>query len=181
MSIAIVTALFPPERSATSLYAKQLAERVAGVTHLLTYQDHPESVEGVAMVTVNKRTNVLSRILAMTKSIFVHTNNIDVIIVLNGPSVDLPIVFFSFFSRKKIVYVESDHRVLTALKESWSRRLLTTVMKKRADHTLQCASEVSSSLQKPEFHPLVTHEYAVAQKVHETAWQEHLAQLNKLL
>ncbi len=116
MKILILTPLFPPDTGDPSTYVKELSERLApdhSVTVLL-YGHLPEAVPGVTLRAVDKRAPLLNRLTAFTFSLLKEVRGVDVVLINNGPSTELPFLLVSPFVRTKSILIESDPLATTA-------------------------------------------------------------------
>jgi hypothetical protein len=137
MRILLVTPLYPPDIAELAPYVKELATRLAP-THtvtILTYGHLPEVIAGVAINAIEKSSILPVRLFRFLIALKKHAEHTDVIYTQNGPSVELPILLFSFISHMPL-YLRIGDRV--SLKNS----LRHTVLKKLLMHTMRRARTV---------------------------------------
>lgn len=92
MKIAIATPLYPPDVAEPGPYCKELARRLAA-THtvtVLTYGAIPEKVPGVCVTVVSKQLPIPLRLFTFTRKLWEIARTHDVLIIENGPSVEVP-------------------------------------------------------------------------------------------
>lgn len=137
MRILLVTPLYPPDIAELAPYVKELATRLArahAVT-ILTYGHLPEVITGVTIATVEKSSLLPIRLFRFLVALKKHAGHADVIYTQNGPSVELPVLLFSFISHVPI-FMRIGDRV--SLKNS----LRSTILKKLLIHTMSRARAV---------------------------------------
>ncbi len=95
MRITIATPLYPPEIADIANYAKELARRLSKHHQItvLAYAHLPEKIDGVQFITVDKRQSRLTRLWYFWRVFARVTKNSNAVIVLNGASVELPLLF----------------------------------------------------------------------------------------
>jgi len=104
----MLTPLFPPDTSESAAYAKLLAQHLSdSPLTVLAYGKLPESVEGVAITSIDKSglkiTTVLRCLLALRK----HKPTL--LLTHNGPSSDLPALLYKLTHPSiQLLYIESD-------------------------------------------------------------------------
>lgn len=198
MRILLVTPLYPPDIAGPAPYVKELATRLAGAhtVTILAYNHIPEVVPGVGIVTVEKRLPAFLRMSIFAWKLSMLEKNADVVYVQNGPSVEVPFVLASFFSRVPSVLRLGDVVALThAARSSLFRMILVAAMRRTstliipetipaeietltADPVLtQKCVTIPNPDTRPEIHPF--HEYpenAFAQ--YEASWEKHLSLLS---
>ncbi len=197
MRILLVTPLYPPDIAGPAPYVKELATRLAEAHTVTTlaYNHIPEVVSGVGIVTVEKRLPALVRISIFAWKLSMLQKNTDVVYVQNGPSVEVPFAFASFFSRVPCVLRLGDMVALThAAHHSLFRMILVTAM--RRARTLIIPENIPVGIEtlltepaltkkcilipnpdvRPEIHPF--HEYPKnAFVAYEDSWEKHLTTL----
>ncbi len=168
MRIVLATPLYPPEIADAAVYAKELARRLAE-NHDITvvaYTHLPEQLPGVTVIAVDKLQSRVSRILAFRTALARAARCADVVIAINGASVELPVLVTR---HPRLVFVTAD---ATAHARGGALERLAA---RRADAVL---TEVPP--QKPEILPLEP-EPTIALAAWKDAWQTHLAELDSLL
>jgi len=105
MNVTIITPLYPPDIAPPAPYVKELAARLS--THhsvsVIAYGSYPEEVPGVRIRTVSKRQPRIMRMIALTALLFKELPSAEVIIVENGPSIELPVGIVARILRKRVV------------------------------------------------------------------------------
>lgn len=174
MNILIVSPLFPPDTGAPADYVKELAGHLGSIhkVTLLIYGYLPESVEGVSIQTVDKRTSLPVRLLAFTKALFAQKSH-DVVVLNNGPSAELPALLFSLLTHTPFILVISDPIALEASKNG-AYAFLHRQVKKRA---LRCVYLDDISIYK-KAERLPFQEFDEAREMQRNNWwEQHLKQL----
>jgi hypothetical protein len=173
MNILIVTPLFPPDTATSAKYVKELATRLKA-NHFVTvlhFGRLPENIEEVRFVSISKKLSVLRRIGRMTLAIIKNMKQADVVLVQNGPSVELPTLLASFLHKKKIVYMISDHAACEKSCQSTLQNIVIQVLTKRAHARL--AVETISALIPATQHPLEPVNDDTRTQ-YEAVWKSHL-------
>ena len=176
MRVSIITPLFPPDLGGAALYTKELARRLApkyAVT-VLAYGHLPEKVEGVPIITVDKRRPLFVRLLHFTFALWKTARKSDVLIIENGPSVELPLACISFILRQQRIVHIGD---VAAFEYTSQKFLLHAIQKRAFKHAQKIIREIP--LQHPEifsFRPTPQKEL----NAHETSWKKHLELLEDL-
>jgi hypothetical protein len=148
MNILILSPLFPPDTGAPAPYVKTLASKLTDQkTSILIYGYLPETVPNVEIISIDKRSLLLLRLFKYTKALFQQAKIADLVIVNNGPSVELPFFFVSMIKKISFVYLESD--ALASKNKKFIYRLTSSLLKKRSvlnlnltDTTLYLPDEV---------------------------------------
>ena len=176
MRLTVVTPLFPPDVHDVANYHKDLVTRLAREhTLIVTLFGHlPESVPQVLFTTIDKRTNVITRLWQMFRTLLTLRKKTDWFIVTNGPSTELPALILSFFTRTPILLLASDSIQPVGVYNLIHKLFLPRV---RATITI---IETRNVLIRPEIHPLIT-ESANALSAYESAWTNHLADITRHL
>lgn len=173
MRIAIATPLYPPDTAPAALYAKELAERLSRTQSVcvVAYGYLPEPIEGVRIVSVTKRLPLPIRLAAYTISLFKEVRRADVVYVINGASVELPLMIVSLVARTPSLFIAADTSAFVRSERSKVLSFLQTraVQKSRAHIT-------SLPLPRPEILPLEALPTG-ALAAYEESWSEHLSLL----
>lgn len=131
MKILILSPLFPPDVGAPAPYAKELMSRLkAHSVSALIYGYLPESVDGVSIAAIDKRTWLVRRLVTYTKALAQASKEADLIVVNNAPSVELPVFLVSLFRKNTIVLCESDPLALKASKKGFYKLLHTLIIRR---------------------------------------------------
>jgi hypothetical protein len=167
MRVLIATPLYPPEVADAAVYAKELAKRLSErheVT-VVAYAHLPEELPGVKVVAVEKRQSRLARLSAFRKAFAETARDAEIVIAINGASVELPLLAARF----PFVLCLADR---TAHARAG---LLERLVRARARAVVD-----STPPHRPEILPLEPKpEEALA--AWEAAWRVHIAQLDSLL
>lgn len=167
MRILIATPLYPPEVAPAAAYAKELARRLAEnhEVAVLAYVHLPETLPGVRVVTIEKRQPRLARLRSFRAALALEAARADAVVALNGASVELPLLFGT---RAPVIFCIADANAHARA------GILERLARVRARAVV---ANVPSP--KPEILPFA--DYPVnALAAWETAWQEHIAMLEKL-
>jgi hypothetical protein len=177
MRIGIISPLFPPDIAIPAPYVKELAMRLAHVHDIcvLTYNHIPETIPRVSISAVEKQQRLPLRLYRFTRALSRLAREVDVIIVQNGISTELPALLVSFFRSTPILLETSDPKAILQNKRSFLKRSIHKLLCKRA---LSCSETnvAIDALTKPEvfsFLPYPTDAF----NAYETAWEVHLLAL----
>ncbi len=176
MKVTIVTPLYPPDIASPAPHVKELATRLAAHHSItvLAYGSYPEQVPGVTIIAVSKRQPKLLRILAFTLALFKTAWSAEVLLIENGPSVELPAgIVLRVLRRRTIVHVGDDgalQRTGTSKFSAFTHHFLLS----RAYKVL-----TKGPLDRPEILPFEPYPDAKF-KAYEESWEEHLATLDSL-
>lgn len=171
MDTLIVSPLFPPDAAAAARYAKELARRTDEV-RLLVFGHLPEGVPGVTIDTIDKRRSAPARILLMTFALLRQVRQVDRVWLLNGPSVEFPMLLASTLSRTPITFIISDTEAYERTQASWWRSLILRRIEQRATTVIRTVPKP-----KPRIHPLnTTPSHAIAEWEH--SWNRHQHELH---
>lgn len=175
MKILILSPLFPPDVGDPANYCKELATRLTGhdVT-LLIYGYLPESVTGVTIATIDKRHFLPKRLFEYTKRLQREIKGADLIIVNNGPSIELPALLVSLTKAKSMVLCESDSLASSLAITSRSYKLIHRLFLRHCNRVITLPSQ--SVYQKPEVLPFVSAARAELEE-REVWWAQHIKEL----
>ncbi len=176
MRILILTPLFPPDNGDPAAYVKELAARMSGhETQLLIYGHLPESVPGVAITAIDKRQWLLKRLLSYTIALWGATKDVDIVIINNAPSTELPALIVSLLQRRTWIICESDTRVVAS--RSGVYKIIHRLLQGRCRKTIRLPDE--SLYKKPEVLPFIILEPDITTK-REVWWEHHLKELTTI-
>jgi hypothetical protein len=170
MRVLIVTPLYPPEVADAALYTKELARRLSK-NHEVTvvaYAHLPEEVYGVSVVTIDKRQPRFARLRAFRKTFVRAVKDADVVLAINGASVELPLLLTHFPKSVPLVYCIAD---ATAHARAG---LIERLAFARADAVVR-----ELPPRRPEILPLEP-EPTEALAAYEASWTTHLHMLESL-
>lgn len=176
MHILIVSSLFPPDIAPTAKYVKLLAGNLSK-THkvsVLHFGHLPEKIENVSFASVEKGRSVLTRIFIMCRALIKKSKQADVVLLQNGPSIELPALLAGLFLRRKTIYMISDQAAHVRTKQHPFKKIIQRLVQKICMQTIHI--DDLQSLLQPMVHPL---EDIPEQTLHEhkEIWQDHRAQL----
>lgn len=170
MRVLIVTPLYPPEVADAAVYTKELARRLSKdhTVTVVAYTHLPEEVSGVSVVTIDKRQLRLARLRAFRRA-FVHAvQNTDVVLAINGTSIELPLLLTHLPKSVRLVFCIAD---ATAHARAG---LIERLALMRADTVVR-----ELPPRRPEIIPLEP-EPTEALAVYEASWTTHLHTLESL-
>lgn len=177
MKILILSSLFPPDVGAPAPYAKELMSRLKGHTVTgLIYGYLPESVQGVHITAVDKRTWIVRRLFLFTTALMQARKETDLIILNNAPSVELPMLLVSFFTKNTIVLCESDPLARQASKKGLYK-LLHTLLVRRCKKVVVSPKEAHYTT--PEQLPFVEIDPKLMHTLNDW-WNTHLQELTTI-
>lgn len=173
MKLLIASPLFPPDTAASALYVKELAAHLQQheVT-LLLYGHLPEHVQGATFVCVDKRKQPLHRIIQFTTNLITKSKQADYVLLQNGPSVELPTLVASFFTRTPLILCLSDTPAHNRTKVGWMSNRIHQLLQKRSLAVLD-PTQIFWPPQKPTIHPL-RELPETALQAYESAWLKHI-------
>ena len=131
LKILILSPLYPPDVGAPAPYVKALMSRLKEHTVTgLIYGYLPESVAGVTITAIDKRALVVRRLVAYTKALVHARKDVDLIILNNAPSVELPMLLVFLFTKNTIVLCESDPLAHNASSKGFYKLLHTLLVRR---------------------------------------------------
>ena len=180
MKLLIVTPLFPPDTTDSAKHVKELSARLSkdGVTVLL-YGHLPEKSPTINYVCVDKRQSLLDRVFKFTQSFIQESKQANAIILQNGPSVELPALLASLFTKAPIIFMLSDTPALLRTKKHWPAKIIHSLLRQRCAHILDKKNISSWPPPKPIIHPLKAYPES-AMKEFEKKWNEYLTLIRQL-
>lgn len=180
MRILIVTPLFPPDTAPSAQYTKELARRLSSrheVTILL-YGHLPEYIPNVKLVSVDKRRIAPLRIFSFMRELQTSNWLNDIILIQNGPSVELPAQFTLTYTKTPVIYMESDKLALGRSTKNPTYLNIHRQLRKRANAIYGHQNPWPNT--KPIIHPLKPYPEK-AFRAWEKSWERHLHQIEALL
>lgn len=177
MNVAIVTPLYPPDVADTATYVKELATRLSKTytVTILTYGYMPERIANVTIVRVNKRSPLLVRIVQFSFALFSVARKNDVLYIINGPSVELPLALASFVIHTPFVFHIRDTAAHAYTRTHMLRRAIETLVQKRARRVVTTTPKT-----KPEVLPFVSVSPEES-SAYEASWHTHMAEVTQTL
>lgn len=175
MKIVVATPLYPPDPATTAGYVKDLATRLA-TSHEVTvvaYAHIPEAVPGVEIVTIDKRLPALLRLPLFLASLFRTSARAAVVLTVNGPSVDTPLLFFALVSKTPIVRLMHDQTSKREDGRSPFRRMVSASLQRQA-----CSGIETFPPLRPEIHPVEAPPTARLSD-YEKSWHKHLEDIER--
>jgi hypothetical protein len=151
-----------------------LAHTTATVSGIV-YGHIPESVPTVPITTVPKRQNVWHRLTQMIRTIQDKAATTDVFIICNGPSTEVPFLFFYLLKRKPYIFIINDAQAAMSMNSSWWKHKIHEYLSQNALKTFSITHEVVTYC-PPEIHPLLPHPHDALQKCN-NRWQVHTAEI----
>jgi len=190
MRILITTPLYPPDIAGAAPYVKELARRLQDrhTVTILAYNHIPESIENVRIISIEKSAPLLIRLSQFLAALLREMGSADVVLVENGPSVELPLFFARLMKKVKVVFHTADVVALRHAKQSlwyhlpfllaeWSSDLVIAYeenAKKGKQHVF-----LPQPLPRPEilpFEPRPTESLAA----YEASWKSHTEEIIRL-
>ncbi|MCA9355294.1 hypothetical protein KC865_01955 [Candidatus Kaiserbacteria bacterium] len=176
MRIAILTPLFPPDTTYSAEYTKELAFRLS-IKHDVTivlYGHLPEKINSVHMECVDKRLSPIARAISFLRALQKIPPKQELILIQNGPSVELPTLIKFFFRKIPIILMESDKPALKRTRSNLFQRFIHGILEKKAVYVF--AEKDPWPTEKPVIHPL-KESPQIALGIWEMSWQRHLNEL----
>lgn len=176
MRILIATALYPPDTAPAASYAKELARRLSAVhdVHVVCYGEYPESLPNVTMARITKRMPRALRIPYFFLSILKAALASDVLLCVNGPSVELPLALVSLITQRPLILLLADKQAL----QSAGAGSVRGMAYKNARSIAHAAIERVPP-PRPEVLPF-SPPPADSMRAYEDAWVTHLAAITAL-
>lgn len=172
MKIGLVTPLYPPDVAEPAPFVKELARRLSkehSVT-VLAYGATPEALDGVHVEIIRKQLPKFLRIGIGTFRISQLLSANDVVLLENGPSVEVPAAIALLFSSKRTLLHIGDARASARLSQSRLLSFIHTRLRAR------CGVIETTPPPKPELLPLDPYPTDAMAK-YEEKWNELLAGL----
>jgi hypothetical protein len=171
MKVVIATPLYPPDIAQPGPYVKELAKRLAAEHHItiVAYGHLPEPVDGVDILSVEKKSSLPLRLSAYLVSLFLAIRGADVLYVENGASTELPAALVSLVAHVPLILHLGDKAAHVAAKKSSLRRAIENFASRRAERVIDHMPH-----ERPEIIPFVGPD-VVRQDAYEASWREHLA------
>lgn len=176
MKALIVTALFPPDVSEPAKYTKRLASHLSGDVTVLHFGSVPEFVKNVSFVSVPKTRGRIRRFVSMTQGLFALAPKHDVLIIQNGPSVEIAALLVSIGKSIPSLLIISDEPAHRRTRKNFITKLIHAALRSRC--TVIEHSELPQP--RPVIHPFKSYP---ASEIHtyEQAWDQHTQQINSLI
>lgn len=170
MQITFVTPLFPPDVSASATYAKTLLTRLSNTNTVtgIIYGYLPEAVTGTTLLTVDKRSRPLTRMMELFLLMWRH-RHAKQYIVTNGPATELPLLLLAPFLRGRLVFVIFDTAAASRTVFARLRLAYITLFAHRL------ITPRITTLLPIEHHPFIPTD-AAAEINYQTAWSTHLTE-----
>lgn len=177
MRIVLATPLYPPDTAEPAPYIKELARRLSKKHEvvIVAYGRLPETVEGVRIVTVDKRQPLPIRLARYLFALLSNVRDSDVVLFENGPSVELPVALIERLVRTPFVFHIGDRRAYERSQKSFLLRTLTSLASSGATSTLRDLPAT-----RPEILPFREAPTKDLQD-HERSWEGHLTLLERAL
>lgn len=200
MRVLIVTPLFPPDIAEPAPYVKELASLLSlnqAVT-ILAFNHIPEQITGVQIIPIEKSDVLPIRLFRYLQALIRAAHDADMIYVQNGPSVELPVLLFSFFTRIPIYLRLGDEVSLThaathsllgwLLRQTISRARGIIVHTRTSNASAffmknippERIHNMERPLSRPEILPFTPFP-TEAMSAYETSWSTHIADLSNML
>ena len=176
MKIVLATPLYPPDVYEPAPYVKELARRLAK-SHEVTivaYGRLPEQVPGVRIVPIRKERPLPFRLLSFTRTLLRETHRADILYVVNGASVELPLLLVFPFVRAPVFLAFADRAAHACAPQRFSTRVIERFAARRAKNVV---TELPP--ERPEILPL-EEVPTEALRAYEEAWRAHIATLESL-
>ena len=173
MRIVISTPLYPPDVAPLAEYAQTLAERLSkhhAVT-VVTYGHLPIEIPGVALIAIDKRAPLLTRLYRYMRELMQSARNAELVLIMNGASTELPFLFASLFVRTRTFFVIGDVAAHQWVQTTIARKFLESSSMLRAEKVVL---EIPSP--RPEILPLEEYPAAAFQE-YENQWTTHRIEL----
>ncbi len=170
MKIVIATPLYPPDIADPAPYVKELARRLVGGASVtvVTYGALPETVEGVVIVAIPKRSPAWIRIPRFALALMRAAWGADLLYVHTGLSAELPAALAASLSRAKVL-VRIDSSDAARKSHGWVASPVRSFLLWRA----RAVVKNNGALIRPEILPLEPRP-DTALAAYEQAWAKHV-------
>lgn len=109
MKILIISPLFPPDTGAPAQYVKTLVPQlIENEVTLMIYGYLPESVANTKIIMLDKRWSKIKLLLKSFLEIIKVGRDVDLIVINNGPSTELPALLASLVIKTSMTLCVSD-------------------------------------------------------------------------
>lgn len=170
MRIVIATPLYPPDVADPAPYVKELAMRLSerhDVT-VVTYGRIPEAIEGVTILTTDKRLPTLLRLASFTQNLLKALRGSDALYLQSGISAEIPTVI-----ARAIKPVPIWVRITTPAKGTLRGAVRSLMMRESRE------IRAGDALVRPEVHPFEEFP-SEAFATYEAEWKKHLSDLTTI-
>lgn len=176
MKILIATPLYPPDIAPSALYTKELARRLSErhTVTLLVYGNIPESLPHVRIITIEKSAKLFVRITRFFFALLRESWRTDVLILENGPSVEVPFVLARPLLWKNTILEMSDTVAQSHASSSLLYRTLQAIATFFAHTTHTSGATFTFPKHQPEIHPFKPYPEKEFSE-YEASWGAHLA------
>jgi hypothetical protein len=177
MKILILSPLFPPDTAFSAVYTKELTRRLGAENEVTTilFGRLPESVSGVTLQSIDKLSTPLVRTWRLLRILPKLIKTHDVLLIQNGPSVELACALVLQFTKRKTILMESDRLALVRTKKNTLLNTLHRQLMKQVDAVY--TEQEPWPIEKPLIHPL-----KILSDIELTSWEKswhtHLAALS---
>ncbi|MCD5381998.1 MAG: hypothetical protein LR017_01630 [Candidatus Pacebacteria bacterium] len=175
MHITIATPLFPPDQDETARYTKTLAASLGkeDTISVLLYGSLPESVTNTALITISKNTPLPIRMFSFAWKLIFSLKKTDMLYVINGPSVEFPVLLASYIRNIPIILIIADmHAHTTTIHNSFTHQVHRALVRR----SVATVSAQHSMLVRPVLHPLENYP-TTAMEAYERSWKNHLMEI----
>lgn len=176
MKIVITTPLYPPDTAPLAVYTKELAKRLSkdNSVIVITYAHMPEKLDGVKIISVNKRQPLPLRLISFTYTLFKNSKDADIIYTENGASVELPVFVSSLLKRRPLILHIGDKPAFEHAEKSFLLRMIKNLICRRANEVV-----TDTPMERPEILPFVENDSSEEIK-YEESWEKHTTQLREI-
>lgn len=177
MKILILSPLFPPDTGASARYTKELTSRLAlkhEVTTLM-FGSLPELVPKAKLHSIDKLSTPLMRTWRLLQTLPGLIKNHDVLLIQNGPSVELACALVLIFTKRKAILMISDAPALARTKKNTFLNIVHQQLMNRVDAAF--TEQESWPIARPVVHPLKP-KPDTELSVWEQSWDTHLSKLS---
>jgi len=177
MKIAIATALYPPDATPVARYVKECASRLSETheTTVVLYGYLPEHVPNVRPVSVDKRAMLPVRVWRFFFTLLRETRQHEVLIIENGPSVELPALLVLLLTHTPAILIISDSVGIERTKKNIFYDYIHAFLKKRVGSII---SDLPND--RPEILPFFPIEKEKLD-AYQRSWEKHLTLLDTAL
>ncbi len=193
MRILIATPLYPPDIAPLAVYVKELAKRLredAEIT-ILAYAHIPEKVDDVRIVSVEKNSLLIFRLVAFIRALLRESRRADVLYIQNGSSVEVPALLIGLLIRKPFVIHLGDTRAFALTQKRFFQKTVLHLLLRRATHVVHDSNillreinpkkttAITTPQVRPEIFPFAQYPRETLEN-YEHTWEQHLQELKNI-
>ncbi len=195
MQILIATPLYPPDKTPSASYVKELATRLAAEhsVSVIAYGHLPEETREVTIIPIAKNLGTLYRLCRFGHTLSKEAKKADAVIIENGPATEAPTIILSLMTSFRYSFHITDTEAFIKGRQYSLRDIIRRLAARRAARLIispgfgrqkalkhRVISSIPHPPERPEILPLEDYPQADMDN-YEKAWTKHLKSLANLL